>query len=436
LRQVIVLSGPIGVGKSAFAKALAQRYPIQKVSTRAYIIKVRGTSDERRALQDAGDTLDLETNGAWVADAAEEASADSPESAILLIDSARIGAQVSRLKERFGTAAVYHVHLTAPDEVLEGRYLARPAEMKEFSTYAEVRQSGTEAAIEDLAEIADIVVEASKSSPDSLVTYAMAGRLPVLPGEVRLVDVIVGGQYGSEGKGNICAFLAKEYDVLMRIGGPNAGHKVADPKYTYVQLPSGTGANPNAHIIIGAGSTIWLPKLLQEISDHPHLSSANLSIDEQAMIIEEEDRQAESQTLESIASTKQGVGAATARKILGRGDKSLFGPAVRLARDVEELGPYRRDTKAELHKAYEAGKRIMLEGTQGTGLSIHHGQYPKVTSRETSAAGCLGCWYCPHEGTKDHYGNADVSHTRGWSIRRDGGRNRPSNYCSSVGNKP
>ena len=62
----------------------------------------------------------------------------------------------------------------------------------------------------------------------------------------RTLDVIVGGQYGSEGKGNVCAHLAENYDCLVRIGGPNAGHRVADPKYKYVQFPSGSKSNPNA----------------------------------------------------------------------------------------------------------------------------------------------------------------------------------------------
>ena len=71
------------------------------------------------------------------------------------------------------------------------------------------------------------------------------------------VDVVVGGQYGREGKGQIAAYLAPEYDVLVRVGGPNAGHKVfeIDEPYTYHHLPSGTLRNQGL-IVIGPGATV------------------------------------------------------------------------------------------------------------------------------------------------------------------------------------
>jgi adenylosuccinate synthase len=126
------------------------------------------------------------------------------------------------------------------------------------------------------------------------------GLYPV--GMERLVDVVVGAQYGSEGKGNICAYLANEYKVLMRVGGPNAGHRVAHPPYDYVQIPSGTGSNRNAKILIGAGATIWIETILKEISDHA-LTPERLAIDPQAMIIEASDRVLESKTFGVIGST-------------------------------------------------------------------------------------------------------------------------------------
>ncbi|WP_281407922.1 adenylosuccinate synthetase [Rhizobium sp. MHM7A] len=174
------------------------------------------------------------------------------------------------------------------------------------------------------------------------------------------------------------------------LADPNAGHKVADPVYTYRQLPSGTGSNKNARIFIAAGSTISLPTLLKELNDHPWLEPEGwLSVDPQAMIIEQGDIDIEEKLLEKISSTKQGVGSATARKVLGRGATLEWGPQVRLARDVEELKPYLKSVRVEIERALAGGQRIMLEGTQGTELSIHHGSYPHVTSRETSVAGCL-----------------------------------------------
>jgi adenylosuccinate synthase len=119
------------------------------------------------------------------------------------------------------------------------------------------------------------------------------------------------------------------------------------------------------------------------------LGPDRLSIDPQAMVIDDEDRRIESGTLRSIASTRQGVGAASARKILNRGTEPVFGPPVTLARDVKQLAKYVRDVRAELDRHYADGTRVMLEGTQGTTLSVHHGIWPTVTSRETSVAGCL-----------------------------------------------
>jgi adenylosuccinate synthase len=83
------------------------------------------------------------------------------------------------------------------------------------------------------------------------------------------------------------------------------------------------------------------------------------------------------------------VGAATARKVIGRGSKPPFGERVRLAWQHPDLKPYIKSVARELEDAYAAGKRVMLEGTQGTGLSLHHASYPHVTSRETTASGCL-----------------------------------------------
>ena len=388
MRLLIVLSGPIGVGKTSFGTQLIDVYGATRISTRRWMQKNREIADDRHALQLAGEELDRQTGGSWVADAVAEAEAESSKDAILLLDSARIVGQIDALRARWGDK-VHHVHLHANDAELERRYLARPLELKEFPTYAQVRENATEASVGELRTIADVVLDTDSVPPRTLADTAMAFREGKSgpPGE-RLVDVIVGGQYGSEGKGNVCAHLANKYDVLMRIGGPNAGHLVKEPYYKFVQLPSGTGTNTNASILIGAGSTIWLPQMLMEIMEQG-LSPDRLSIDPQAMIIDDEDRRLESEALSSIASTKQGVGAAIARKIANRGNLPMLGPQVTLARDVPQLKRFVRDVRAELDRHFANGKRVLLEGTQGTLLSIHHGFWPSVTSRETSVAGCL-----------------------------------------------
>lgn len=386
MKQIIVLSGPISVGKTAFADELMRRYPCEKVSTRKYILKVKQVPNERGQLQAAGAELDRETGGAWVAEAAAEALPS--DKGHLLIDSARIPGQVESLRERFGRENVHHIHLSAPLDVLVDRFEKRPTHLREARTYDEATADQTESEVFRLSDIADVVVATEKFDIKSCVAFAASGILSG-DGPAGFVDLFVGGQWGSEGKGNICALLAKEYDVLVRVGGPNAGHKVQDPEYTYRQLPSGTGSNPSADIYIAAGSTISLKQLGLELDAHPRLKTAGLFIDSQAMIIEDDDIALEEKLLDGISSTKQGVGAAAARKILGRDGDLSWGPKVRLARDIPELANYIADVRDKVELALAAGKKVMLEGTQGTDLSIHHGSYPHVTSRETSAAGCL-----------------------------------------------
>ena len=250
--------------------------------------------------------------------------------------------------------------------------------------FAAARRQATERGVSKLAAIADIVVETDRCTRDAVLTRATA-LLGLYPRSATpLVDVLVGGQYGSEGKGNIVGHMAPEYDLLVRVGGPNAGHKVfGDPVQVYYHLPSGSERAPNARLLLGAGSVLRVPTLLQEIVTHG-IELDRLSIDPKAMIIEDEDITREAALAREISSTQQGVGSASANKIMGRA-----GGAIRLARDVPELRPYIRDAQEVLETAYLNGCRIMLEGTQGTSLSMHHGPYPHVTSRDTTASGCL-----------------------------------------------
>lgn len=386
MKYLIAISGPVASGKSALATEILRRFTSHRISTRTLLLDL-GTSDDRDALIEAGKRLDRETDGAWVRDGAvPRIVAQEKNCDVVLIDAVRTARQVEHLRDAYGERLL-HVHVAVPFETAKQRYEQRllPGDTV---PYEDVRADPTESGVWELDRIADRTVVNHRCAPPSLLAQALAG-LSLVPGAPDgLVDVLVGGQYGSEGKGNICAHLARDYDVLVRVGGPNAGHRVAYPEYKYVQLPSGTQSNPAAKILVGAGATIWPEQMLKEIKDCG-LSNDRLVIDEQAMIIDETDRTIEAQLLGGIGSTKQGVGSATARKVIGRNCRPPFGVAVQLAKDHPLLKPYVGVVGRYLEDAFAARSRVMLEGTQGTGLSLHHGIYPFVTSRETTASGCL-----------------------------------------------
>lgn len=362
------------------------------MKTRDLIQKARPRIQKtRRAFQRAGDTLDRQQGGMWVAnglvDCVAQAEGTTP-SGMFVVNSARTVEQIRCVRNAFGIN-VHHIHLTAEPDELKRRYEERQTSEKGNIPYEQVKKNKTERDVGKLSEIADIVVSTDRCSEDAVLVRATAllGLYPQRSSN--LVDVIVGGQYGSEGKGNIVGHIAPEYDLLIRVGGPNAGHKVfAEPEpETYFHLPSGTGRAPRAKLLLGAGAVIYPPKLLEEIAKH-EVEVHRLSIDPQAMIIEDDDREGEARELRSISSTLQGVGFASARKIIGRGsykeEKSF-----RLAKDVDDLRPYIRESQDILEDCFVQGKKVLLEGTQGTLLSIHHGSYPHVTSRDTTVAGCL-----------------------------------------------
>ena len=390
--RIVVLSGPVGAGKSTLASALASSYSAVHLRTLDLLrdhARENGPAlpADRRSLQDYGDRLDRETGGAWVAEAVSAIVADRGNSAqLVFVDAVRQLSQIEALRAAFGK--VDHIHVRASGLVLDERYQRRgeTSGLTELASYAEVAQNRTESQVNELAADADVDINTDHCDEKDVQIRA-AAALRLLPGrDRRLVDVLIGGQYGSEGKGNIAYYLAPEYDLLVRVGGPNAGHTVpTDPHYTHRLLPSGTRANPGSQLLIGPGATLDTFLLLKEIGEC-RVEPDRLFIDPQAMIIEAGDIESEKGLVAGIGSTGKGGGAAAARRITGRHDAD---PPVRLAKDVPELGPYIRPAAEVLDEAYRGGHRILLEGTQGTGLSMFHGSYPYVTSRDTTTAGCL-----------------------------------------------
>lgn len=199
------------------------------------------------------------------------------------------------------------------------------------------------------------------------------------------VTVIVGGQFGGEGKGKVTAHLCRVhgYDVAVRCGGPNSGHTITinDEQVVVRQIPAGV-VNPKTKLFLAAGCLIDLDVLLDEISSFG-LDSDRLKIDRNAAIIDQSCKQEERESKlgDNIGSTCSGTGVAVARRVL-RGNN------IQLAKDVPELSNYLVNVSEEVTRSHLNGEKIAIEGTQGFGLSVYHSPYyPFTTSRDTTASG-------------------------------------------------
>jgi adenylosuccinate synthase len=199
------------------------------------------------------------------------------------------------------------------------------------------------------------------------------------------VTVVVGGQFGSEGKGKVAHYLAREMNarIVVRCGGPNSGHTVIDEHGSariFQQLPTAS-ILPDVMLAICAGSYIDLNILFREIKE-TKLDAGRLIIDPDAVIITAElkAREAQCGLIRKIGSTGSGTGAAVAARI-NREESLLF------AKDIPDLKPYIADVSEILRNVLNSRERIIIEGTQGFGLSpIHSRFYPYTTSRDTTAA--------------------------------------------------
>ncbi|HEV3276295.1 MAG TPA: adenylosuccinate synthetase [Terriglobia bacterium] len=204
--------------------------------------------------------------------------------------------------------------------------------------------------------------------------------------------VVVGGQFGSEGKGKVSAFITLQegIDICIRCGGPNSGHSFVGPDGTTAllrQLPTGY-IRPGTRLLIAAGALI-APQVLKAELDRLGIDPRRVGVDRNTMVIEDADRRNEHRLMlsERLSSTLCGVGSAVSRRV-------LRGEDVRLARDAAAQYPWLKelltDVSAEANEALDSGKKVLVEGTQGFGLSLYHtAEYPKATSRDTTAAGFL-----------------------------------------------
>lgn len=208
------------------------------------------------------------------------------------------------------------------------------------------------------------------------------------------VSIVIGGQFGSEGKGKVALQIVRRDPTTaaaIRVGGTNSGHTAvgADGEtYSLRQLPAAS-VDRSVKVILPAGSYIDLNVFWDELR-RLRLGPERVSISRMARIITEAHKRWEEAAKlgPAIGSTQSGTGAAV-MAMTARGAIDFPLHSVQ-ADEVPELQPFLKDTTSEVRSLLSAGRRVVIEGTQGFGLSVLQGGYwPKATSRDTSAAGFL-----------------------------------------------
>ena len=250
-------------------------------------------------------------------------------------------------------------------------------------------------------------------------------------------DLIVGIQWGDEGKGKMVDMLAQNYDMVCRSqGGHNAGHTiwVDGVRHALHLIPSGV-LNPEAINIIGNGVVLSPESIIKEMEQFGNLEGrlfisekAHLNLPYHALIDQAKERLKGDK---AIGTTGKGIGPAYAEKISRSGFRvgELLNPSKLTASIIEffeqnkaifdvleidtpneaellellesykkELAPLIANTTIMVWDAIDADKKILLEGAQGTLLDIDHGTYPYVTSSSTVSAGaCTGLGISPKD---------------------------------------
>ncbi len=197
-------------------------------------------------------------------------------------------------------------------------------------------------------------------------------------------SVVVCGFFGDTGKGKVISYLAlkDQLDVTARAGvGPNAGHTVVveGKKYGLRMLPSAF-MNKKCRLLIGPGVLIDPETLFREMGETN--TEDRVGVDPQCAIIEAKHIEADKvgHLASDIKTTGTGTGPCNAERALRK---------VKLARDIEILKRYLTDVPLEVNRAIDEGKNVLVEGTQGTFLSLYHGTYPYCTSKDvTASAAC------------------------------------------------
>lgn len=232
------------------------------------------------------------------------------------------------------------------------------------------------------------------------------------------VTIVVGGQYGSEGKGKVVQHVLQNAERMMmsiRCGGPNSGHTVevgtldklnpemkgvklegADNQPVFVilkQLPAGS-AVPGTLCVIPPGAVVDVALLKSEIKTMMPfgLTPDRVFVDNRAVILMDSDKEAEISIVDGISSTGSGNGRALIRRMARR-------QGIALARDAKTDNLFiKTDTVSMVNSWIDSGGDVVVEGNQGFGLSLLHGDYPYCTSRDVTAAGfCSECGIAPRD---------------------------------------
>ncbi|MGP3667536.1 MAG: adenylosuccinate synthetase [Candidatus Bathyarchaeota archaeon] len=198
--------------------------------------------------------------------------------------------------------------------------------------------------------------------------------------------VVVGGFWGDEGKGKIISYLSLRDDVAVGVRGgvgPNAGHTVQidEKQYKLRMLPS-SFVNTKCKCLIGAGVLVNPKIFLEEVELTGCKERAGL--DPNCAIIEEKHIEADKSSTylsKKIGTTGTGTGPCNVDRV-----KRI----AKTAKDIPELKDFLVDVAFEVNKALDEDKNVLIEGTQGTFLSLYHGTYPYCTSKDVTASSICG----------------------------------------------
>jgi adenylosuccinate synthase len=195
-------------------------------------------------------------------------------------------------------------------------------------------------------------------------------------------SVIVGAFWGDEGKGKIISYLALKdnLDFCVRTGSVNAAHTVwfEGKKYALHMVPAAF-INPKTRLLIAAGANVDVKTFFDEVA-LTQVDQKRMGIDQNASIIEQKhcEQDKASAINKGIGTTGRGVGPALEERVRR---------TAKLAREIPELKLYLADGIMEVNDGLDAGKSVLLEGTQGFMLSLFlGGGYPYVTGRDTGAS--------------------------------------------------